>query len=123
MVAIRPQMRMPLKPLPEIQREWQTLSLLGMTTFVGGLVIAVVSYIWWPNASFAMAVLVLMGLAVGLLNITAKEVVPLLIASGVLVLMGYSGVLERLTNVNERLGGDINYIARQIALFVAPTQW
>lgn len=120
MVAIRSKMRMPLKPLPEIQRKWQTLPILGMTAFGGGLALAVASGIWWPQAKYAVVILALMGLTVGLLNITAREIVPFLIAAGVLVLVGYSGVLGSLSVVNGRLGGDVDNIARHVALFMAP---
>ena len=64
---------------------------LGGWAFLIGVVIAIIAGIFGPLSSTIAVVLVVIGLIVGLLNISAKEVSPFLLAAAVLVIVSAFG--------------------------------
>lgn len=89
---------------------------MGHWAFMLGIVVAIVGA--FTGAAYAETVtyiLVILGVIVGLLNITEKEVTSFLIAVMALLLAGAAG-LERLPAV----GGTLGLILSNIATFVAP---
>ena len=61
--------------------------------------------------------LVVLGLIVGLLNVTERETTPFLVAAAALMLTGLSG--DTLSNI-PKIGSYLSGIVVQIAVFVTP---
>ncbi|MBW3002713.1 hypothetical protein KY338_06155 [Candidatus Woesearchaeota archaeon] len=89
---------------------------LGHWAFIVGVLIAVIAGLvpaW--NTPTVMWILVILGLIVGLLNITAKETVEFLVATIALVLIGTAGI-----QTLPALGTIVTAILENIVAFVAP---
>ncbi len=89
---------------------------LGHWAFMVGILIAVIAGLVpaWQTAT-VLWILVILGLIVGLLNITAKETVEFLVATIALVLIGTAGI-----QTLPALGGIIIAILENIVAFVSP---
>ena len=98
----------------------RVFSIIGAIAFFSGYVIAVIAGIWWPENGGLIAVLVILGLLVGSLNVTSKEVVPYLVAAIALVLIGSNQVFTPLNLVVDGLGERVNLVVRMMAIFTAP---
>ena len=96
------------------------LSIVGAIAFITGYILAVIAGIWWPESGNLIATLVILGLVVGFLNITSKEITSYLIAAIALVLIGSTQVFTPLNLVADGLGEDVNLIVRMTAIFTAP---
>ncbi len=122
-----------LKTQPETPRRapranW--IALLGSVSFFLGVIVSVISGLWWPNNSAMLGTLVLLGLAVGVLNITGKEVVPFIVSAIALVVIGTAsfstgtgettGIFGRLDGISAGLGTNLDDIVRNLAIFIAP---
>ena len=101
-------------------RAGSLISMAGRVSFVGGFVIAILTGIWWPENAGLLTVLVIMGLIVGILNISEDEVLPFLVAAIALVIVGTTGTFVSLNNVSSGFGDRVDNVARQFALFMAP---
>ena len=89
-------------------------SRLGHWAFIVGILIAVIAGLvpaW--NTPTVMWILVILGLIVGLLNITAKETVEFLVAAIALMIVGSAGAIPA-------LGMMILAILANIVAIVAP---
>ncbi len=89
---------------------------VGSWAFLIGSVVAILAGLIWQAAAtpaWVSWLLVVLGLVVGLLNITAKETTPFLVASIALLLAGTGGRVAV-------LGAVINQILENIVLFVWP---
>jgi hypothetical protein len=91
------------------------LSRIGFWAFILGLVIAVVAGIAWPANQIFIIILMVLGLIVGFLNITAKEILLFLVATIALVVVG--NVFAPLTalGVGKVLGDILAYVAALMA--------
>ena len=98
----------------------RTLSVVGAAAFLSGYIIALIAGIWWPETGGLIATLVILGLIVGFLNVTNREVVPYLVAAIALILIGGTQVFTPLNLVIDGLGEDVNQIVRMMAIFTAP---
>jgi len=89
-------------------------SKLGHWAFIVGVLIAVIAGLVpaWQTATVTW-ILVILGLVVGLMNITAKETVEFLVATIALMLIGSAGAIPA-------LGTIILSILANIVAFVAP---
>ena len=100
--------------------------LLGMLAFLAGMIICFVGGWVRDNGSLAL-VLVIFGIIVGLLNITAKEMLPFLVAAIALVVVGVGanaghGPFDALGEA-ESLSGFarvLNSIVGYLAVFMIP---
>ena len=94
-------------------------SYIGLLAFLGGIILAIVGGIVSQQNEGIILTLVIMGILVGLLNITGKEVLPLLIAAIALLVVGTSSFapLDKLVNY---LGRDLDSIVHYLANFMAP---
>jgi hypothetical protein len=63
---------------------------IGSWAFILGIVIALIAG-FWPLGSIVTAVLILLGLIVGFLNVTGKETTPFLLATVSLVIVSNFG--------------------------------
>ena len=104
----------------QIQAKARTLSIIGAVAFLSGYVMAIITGIWWPDNSGLIATLVILGLIVGLLNVTAGEIVPYLVAAIALVLICSADVFTPLNLVVDGMGERVNTIVRTMAIFTAP---
>jgi len=97
---------------------WQKF---GEWAFFACVIIAVLGGLFIPNNGFMMLVLVILGIIVGIINITEKETTPYLIATIALIAAGTAGfeVLDNVTGglaLGTRIDNTLNYIS----IFVAP---
>jgi hypothetical protein len=89
---------------------------MGQWAFTLGIVVSIVGGIIGTAYATAITyILLLLGVIVGLLNITEKEVSGFLLAVIALLLVGSAG-LEKIPEV----GGTIGVILSNVAAFVAP---
>ncbi|MBI2872416.1 MAG: hypothetical protein HYY00_04410 [Chloroflexi bacterium] len=95
-------------------------TIAGAVSFIAGYGIAVIGGIWWPDSSGLIATLVIMGLIVGVFNVTAREVVTYLIAAIALVLVGNLHAFTPLNSVVGGLGDRVNDVVGMMAIFTAP---
>ena len=89
---------------------------IGHWAFIVGVLIAVIAGLvpaWQTDT--VVWILVILGLIVGLLNITAKETVEFLVAAVALIIVGTAGLATL-----PALGGIILAILANIVAFVAP---
>ena len=96
------------------------LSVAAAVSFVVGYILAIVGGHTWPHNTGIIGALAIMGVFIGFMNITAREIMPYLIASIALVLIGSQGVFEPLNKAMFGLGTDLNDIVGMLAIFTAP---
>lgn len=91
------------------------LPLIGFWAFIIGLVIALVAGIVAPANSIVILVLIILGLIIGFLNITAKEMMLFLVA--VIALVSVGNVFAPLTaaNIGKYLGNMLGYVSTLMA--------
>jgi len=94
--------------------------MIGLLAFLGGMVLAIVGGIWYRDYSSITLALVIMGILVGLLNITGKEVLPLLIAAIALIVVGLTKGFAPLNDLGGQAGTRLNDIVAYIAIFITP---
>lgn len=82
--------------------------------------ISVIAGIWWPDNSGIIATLAVLGLVVGIFNITTREIIPYLVAAIALVLIGTAQPFTPLDDVWDGLGRRSNDIVGLMAIFTAP---
>jgi hypothetical protein len=92
---------------------------IGRWAFIAGLVISVIAG-FMAIGDTGIAALVVLGVVVGLLNVTGKEVMPFLIGTVALMLVGsgLSSVLSAVPYVPEILSAFVAFVAGA-ALIVA----
>ena len=105
---------------PQTGKVRWVLTVIGAIAFVAGFVLAVVGGIWYADNVNLAAALVILGLVVGLLNITAKETMPYLVAATALVLVGALEPFGPLNAILDGLGDTFNSIVRMVMVFPAP---
>lgn len=96
------------------------LSIAAALAFICGYIIAIITGIWWPDHDGLILTLVVLGMVVGLLNITGREIMPYLVAAIALVVVGSFEAFTPLNEVRSGLGNDLNDIVRLMAIFTAP---
>lgn len=92
-------------------RLWEKV---GGWSFLAGVVIAVILGVMGERTPTTTNILLVLGLIVGLLNITGKEIVPFLVASVALIVSGLVG------GVSQALPGWLTAILANIIIFVVP---
>jgi hypothetical protein len=93
---------------------------IGMLAFLVGIIMAIVGGIGYHNNSGITLTLVIVGILVGVLNITGKEVLPLLIAAIALIVVGLTGGFAPLDDLGVQAGTKLNAIVGYIAIFITP---
>ncbi len=96
------------------------LTVIGAVAFVAGFLLSVIAGIWYPDNVKLAAALVILGLVVGLLNITARESLPYLVAATALVLVGAIAPFGSLNALLDGLGDTLNNVLRMVMVFTAP---
>lgn len=89
--------------------------MIGFWAFIIGLVIAVICGIVLPANTVIIIILIILGLIIGFLNITAKEIMLFLVATIALVVVG--NVFAPLTalGIGKILGSILGYVATLMA--------
>ncbi|MBM4406765.1 MAG: hypothetical protein FJ039_11440 [Chloroflexi bacterium] len=93
---------------------------VGAGAFLIGFIISIIGGIFAADNGGLIALLVILGLLVGFLNVTAREIIPFLIAATALVIIGTSDVFEPLNRVIGGFGDRIDDVVTMIAIFAAP---
>ena len=88
---------------------------IGEWLFLVGVIIAILAGIVAPSSEIVATVLVILGVVVGLLNITEKEATNFLIAAIALILTGSVSF-----TVLGSIGSVITDIVKYISVFVMP---
>jgi len=96
------------------------LSIAAALAFIAGYILAIITGVWWDDHDGLILTLVVLGMVVGLLNITGKEIVPYLVAAIALVVVGSFEAFTPLNEVRRGLGDKLNDIVRLMAIFTAP---
>lgn len=103
------------------------LNLLGKAAFLVGILFAIFGGIWggisYPENDGVVLVLLIAGVLIGLLNITAKEAPTVLLATMALVLLGIWGTTEAFYPVaflSEGLAENVVGIVDCFAILMAP---
>jgi len=92
---------------------------VGEWAFLACIVIAILAGIASPANASVVAALVVLGVIVGLLNVSEKETTPFLVAAIALVVAGTAGFTALETLVTG-LGDIVTGILAYIGVFVAP---
>lgn len=92
------------------------MSKIGFWAFIIGLILAIVGGLVAPDNATIVVILVILGLIIGLLNITAKEIMLFLVATVALIVAG--GVFEPIKIGN--LGTKLDDVLKLIATLMAP---
>lgn len=97
---------------------WQRI---GEWAFIVCVLIALVGGVFVPNNGIMALTLVVLGIIVGLLNITEKETTPYLVAAIALVAAGTAGfeVLDPITRPLS-VGTRVEHVLDYVGNFVAP---
>ena len=95
------------------------LGYIGLAAFCVGVVLAIVYGIVSRDNAGVTLTLVIVGIIVGFLNITRREVVLLLVATVALIVVGKTGFTP-LNDLVSGLGNSLNGIVSYLAIFMAP---
>lgn len=90
-------------------------SMIGFWAFIIGLVIAVVAGVLWPANATIIIVLIVLGLIIGFLNITAKEMLLFLVATIALIVVGNVFAPLKTIMIGAILGSMLSYVATLMA--------
>ena len=99
--------------------KWNVQAIIGMVAFFGGMFLAVLTGIFCKDIASISLVLVILGIIVGVLNISDRDIMPFLIAAVALVVVG-SGSFTILNDLVSGLGTILNEIVNYIARFMVP---
>jgi hypothetical protein len=91
------------------------LGFIGFWAFIVGLILAVVAGIFWPQNTTLIVVLIILGVIIGFLNITAKEFVLFLLAVIALVVVGNVFAPLTVLSLGKILGNMLSYVAILVA--------
>jgi hypothetical protein len=92
------------------------LAVTGFIAFMLGLVIAILAGLLAPENPYIVMVLVLLGVLIGFLNITTREILPLLLATIALVVVG--DVFSPIKMLG--IGSILDNMLRLLATLMAP---
>ena len=111
---------------PEARPKWRMGAVLGALAFFIGMFIAVIcgAVPDWRSSGVVVLILVILGIVVGVFNITGKEIIPFLIAAIALVVVGgiSGGSFSALDDIDaiDGLGRALDAIVGLIAVFMVP---
>jgi hypothetical protein len=91
------------------------MSKIGFWAFIVGLIIAVIAGIVMAANPVIIIILIILGLVVGFLNITAKEIMLFLVATIALIVVGNVFTPLTVLDLGKFLGGILSYVATLMA--------
>ncbi len=95
-----------------------TMERIGVWSFLAGLVIVIIAALAWPGNTTVIWILGVLGIIVGLINISDKETMLYLVAA-IALLAGASGLIDVVTKAGIATGFVTNFL-HGITVFVAP---
>jgi hypothetical protein len=105
----------------------KTLALVGKVAFVVGVLFAIIGGIWGgvsvPTNEAVIIVLLIAGILIGLLNVTAKEGAIVLTAAVALIILGIWGftpAFAPVADVSQGLAENVVGVVCAFALLMAP---
>jgi hypothetical protein len=93
---------------------------LGAIAFLAGMLLAIIAGGVSRDNGTIVLVLVILGIIVGLFNITSREMIPFLVAAVALVVVGTVGAFASLDDIIDGLGRVLNGMVDYIAVFMTP---
>ena len=102
-----------------MSRTQKIIGYIGMAAFSVGIVLAIIYGVISPDNANVILALVILGIVVGFLNITRKEMALLLLTAVALIVVGKASFSPLNELVNE-LGTSLNGIVSYLAVFMAP---
>jgi hypothetical protein len=93
---------------------------LGAIAFLAGMLLAIIAGGVSRDNGTILLVLVILGIVVGLFNITSREMIPFLVAAVALVVVGNTGRFDPLDKVIDGMGEVLNGMVDYIAVFMTP---
>jgi hypothetical protein len=94
--------------------------IVGGLAFFVGFILALVGGIGFRDNGGIVLALVILGILVAVLNITAKEVMPVMIAAIALIVAGGANIFNPLNNIWDGLGRSFNGVVTELAIFMVP---
>ena len=94
--------------------------IVGGLAFVVGFILALVGGIAARDNGGIILALVIVGIIVAGLNITAKEVTPVMVAAIALIVAGGANIFAPLDSLVAGLGKTFNGIVNYLAIFMVP---
>lgn len=91
------------------------LSMIGFWAFVVGLILAVIGGVILAGSLPIIIVLIVLGLVIGFLNITAKEIMLFLVATIALVVVGNVFAPIKAWGIGDVIGNILAYVATLMA--------
>lgn len=91
------------------------LGFIGFWAFIIGFVLAILAGLLWPANAAIIVILVVLGIIIGFLNVTAKEFQLFLLATIALVVVGNAFTSLEALSLGQKLGSILNYIAILVA--------
>jgi hypothetical protein len=92
------------------------LGMIGFWAFIVGIVLSIIGGIIAPQNAVIILILVILGIIIGFLNITAKEIMLFLVATIALIVAG--GVFEPIKVLG--IGAILNNVLAYVAALMAP---
>jgi len=105
---------------PKVSASKRAAGIIGGIAFLVGFVLAVVGGIVARDNGGIVLALVILGIIVAALNITAKEVMPVMIAAIALIVAGGANIFTPLDSLILGLGKAFNGIVNDLAIFMVP---
>lgn len=93
---------------------------LGAIAFLAGMLLAIIGGGVSRDNGTIVLILVILGIIVGLFNITSREMIPFLVAAIALVVVGTVGAFSSLDDIIDGLGRVLNGMVVYIAVFMTP---
>ena len=92
-----------------------TLSKIGFWAFVVGLILALICGVFLPQNGIIIIILIILGLVIGFLNITSKEIMLFLVATIALIVVGNVFTPLTVLDIGKFLGNILSYVATLMA--------
>ena len=97
----------------------EALALVGFVALIAGMVVALMGGFFARDNGTVVLILVVLGIIIGILNITPREQMPFLVAAIALVVVGRAGFAP-LDDVVKGLGASLDGIVGYIATLMVP---
>ena len=91
------------------------LRFIGFWAFVLGFIIAIVAGFAWPANTAVVIILIVLGLIIGFLNISARETLLFLVATVALIVVGQVFAPLTVLSVGKYLDHILSYVATLMA--------
>ena len=102
-----------------MSRTQKIIGYIGMAAFSVGIVLAIIYGVISPDNANVILALVILGIVVGFLNITRREMALLLLTAVALIVVGKAS-FSPLNDLVDELGTSLNGIVSYFAVFMAP---